>query len=319
MTGVHKKHRMASSSPVLHHACLLTSDVDTTLDFYRDMLGMEVVARACLKGSVNVAFLCDGTRSSDFYLKVLGPPFESWMKNIFEQQGPRLACYSFWVKDLHDWYESLRSENIDVVTEPAPFLTTTEMYFRDASGAIVGMTASIELERSGTGSAYMPGRKGLDYVLHHVSMICPSLEAQEKFYREALHLDTAHDNSGQGTVFMGDARLAADPSAMGPLLEIMGEKGFWDRERSLMERCGPSPDHISFLVQDVDAASRELASKQVDFQIAPMDYGDNRIAFFEDPNGVSVEIELPIWHSRLAKWRESRRSSGNPHSRQELS
>ena len=92
---------------------------------------------------------------------------------------------------------------------------------------------------------------------------------------------------------MADSSVIEDDTRFAPSLEFIGPPGLLPRETDFLQRYGPGIDHVSFIVPDVDAAYQELKSKGAKFHIDPVDSGVTRLAFFKDPNGVDIEIELP--------------------------
>ncbi|MFW5995902.1 MAG: VOC family protein, partial [Halanaerobiaceae bacterium] len=53
----------------------------------------------------------------------------------------------------------------------------------------------------------------------------------------------------------------------------------------------PGIKHFGFKVEDIDDVTRRLKEEEVKFTLDPLDAeGDVRIAFFQDPDGVLIEL-----------------------------
>ena len=73
----------------------------------------------------------------------------------------------------------------------------------------------------------------------------------------------------------------------------------WDQEEPY--DFGDAWGHFALKVSDVYATAEYLKSEGVEFirEAGPMNAGTRIIAFFKDPNGVDIEIMLPIPRNRL--------------------
>ena len=58
----------------------------------------------------------------------------------------------------------------------------------------------------------------------------------------------------------------------------------------------PEPDedvglkHLAFRVEDVDAVTEKLKAEGVNFTLEPLETDGVKLAFFQDPDGISIEI-----------------------------
>lgn len=52
-------------------------------------------------------------------------------------------------------------------------------------------------------------------------------------------------------------------------------------------------DHISFTVQDLDAAARRLDELRIPYRLSTVPSGFGRQAFLTDPNGIRIELTEP--------------------------
>ena len=278
----------------LHHVNILTPDVEGSIAFYRDRLGMCLAARHYQEGLFDIAFLRERSASTGFAIELVGPPFVGWMKEMYQQYGPMMDHFSFVTDDVDYWHEKLKARGCDIVMPPEPFLTVEEMYLRDACGVIVEIMSFLDPGFEPAVPPPVPGDGGLEYRLHHISILCHDIRSLERFYTDELGLTTVLEVREQGYIFMADAAFLADKDRAAPTIEIMGPPGIEPREAAFLQRYGPAVDHLCFTVDDVDAAHEELAAQGIQFDLEPVDYGGTRMAFFKDPNGVDIELLPPV-------------------------
>jgi catechol 2,3-dioxygenase-like lactoylglutathione lyase family enzyme len=290
-----KKKQQKEGQPMildLHHVDILTDDMEKSLEFYQEVLGMQLVFHND-EGGTELAFLADRAKTK-FYVELVGPPFIGFQDPLFKEHGPLMDHFSFLVEDADAWYEKLRSEGVDFITKPEEFLGFKEFFFYDASGTI----AEIMMLQDPSFIIAPPDgatlSDGVDYRLHHISITCRDVPELETFYLEKLGMRTVYENRDEGYIFLADPELINNKSREAPTLELMRPPGLWEREQAYLAKRGPGLDHLCFTVDDVDEAYKDLVSKGVNFDIEPMDYEDNRIAFFKDPNGVDIELMLPM-------------------------
>ncbi len=278
----------------LHHVNILTSDVEGSIAFYRDKLGMCLAARMYQEGLYDIAFLRDGPASVEFAIELVGPPFVGWMAEMFEKHGPLMDHFSFVTDDVDGWYEKLQASEVEFLMPPTPYLTVKEMYFRDACGAIVEVMEFLDPNLAVSMPQVSPS-SGLEYRLHHISIVCHDIPALEHFYAQELELTTIYEDREDGYIFMADpAVLLAGGDNIAPTIEIMGPPGIEPREEAFLAKYGPGIDHLCFTVNDVDAAYENLSAEGVHFDMEPADNWGTRVAFFKDPNGIDVELILPV-------------------------
>ena len=291
--------------PCLDHVSILTTEVETTTAFYREMLGMQLAARFYQAGAFDITFLADGTGSPHFSLEIIGLPFPDWMRSLYDKHGPVIDHLSFVVDNIEEWHKTLKARGAEFVMPPTYSLGVEEMFFRDASGVLVEMMAFEDSPPFEALASRSKGAGGFEYTLHHASVICRDLGATEKFYHDTVGMKTVFDARQEGCIFLGDATLLEEKARSVPMIEVFGPPGLWEREEAFLARRGPGIDHVSFLVDDVDAAYKAMVSKGIQFEIEPVDFGTNRVAFFKDPNGLYVEIEIPDLVKRLAEYRKT--------------
>lgn len=283
----------------LHHVSILTPDVEGSIAFYQEKLGMQLTARFYREDVFDIAFLTDGLASTAFSIEFVGPPFLDWMDELYKKHGPLMDHFCFLVDDVDAWYEKLNAKGVDIATPPGQFLTVKEMYFRDKCGVVAELMTFIDDSLVPSAPTKTTSNGGIEYRLNHISMMCHDLAASERFYREEFDLKTVMDRRDQGFILMADPVFMADETRDAPSLEIMGPEATWDREQTFLAEHGPGLDHLCFVVDDVEAAHEELVSKGVEFFAEPEKTNGNCLAWFLDPNGVQVELMLPIPRSQL--------------------
>jgi catechol 2,3-dioxygenase-like lactoylglutathione lyase family enzyme len=291
----------SSASIELHHVSILTDDVPGSISFYRDLLGMQLAGRFFQEGVMDIAFLRDGPGSTPFAIHLNAPPFPDWIEEIYGRQGPGLDHVAFVVDDLESWHTRLEGFGIEVLEAPSAFLGFHHFYFRDPAGMAVELQ-----ERSA--QTILPctrgrdqGAGGIAYLMNHVSMLCNALGELERFYIDALGMQTVFDWHDEGFVLVADPAFVTDRSRSAVTLEIMGSEAEWEREQTFLRDHGPGIDHLCFVVADVDAAYQTLRSRDVPFNYPPEDMDTNRVAFFKDPNQVDVELMMAIPRAHFLK------------------
>ena len=100
----------------LHHVDILTEDMGKSIEFYQNMLGMQLVFHSDA-GGTDVAFLADRA-DTNFYIELVGPPFIDFQDDFIKKHGPSFDHFSFLVDDADAWYEKLLPESVKFITEP---------------------------------------------------------------------------------------------------------------------------------------------------------------------------------------------------------
>jgi len=283
----------------VHHASILTKDIDESIAFYRENLGMRLTSRFHQEDGMDTAFLEDGPGSTPYGLQLVGPPFRGWMRDFFEKYGPSMDHHALLVENLEDWVPKLKSEGVDILETPCEFLSSRHMVFKDPSGTVVELV-------EGTHRAPQPGvtegpnsSTGIDYFINHSSILCNDLAELERFYNRVFGMKTVYDHRDLGYILVVDPAFQADSNREAATLEIMGPEAEYEREQAFLAEHGPGLDHLCFVVEDVDAAYRDLVARAVNFPYPPEDSEFNRLAFFKDPSGVDVELMRSIPRSRM--------------------
>ncbi len=110
--------------------------------------------------------------------------------------------------------------------------------------------------------------------LEEIARFTADVDAAVAFYQKFLGQDPASWRSGETATFMlGDAKL------------------FLHRAGGVGIPGGPrDEDHVSFAVEDVDAACEELRQAGIEVQVGPRDYYWGRSAYLRDPDGRLLEL-----------------------------
>jgi catechol 2,3-dioxygenase-like lactoylglutathione lyase family enzyme len=121
----------------------------------------------------------------------------------------------------------------------------------------------------------------------HVALKIADLDRSESFYRRHFGgevVDRGDATDGDGATAVNHITLdIADK-----LLYLFDEAPY--EAAGLVEDVPPGFLHYGFVVPDVDAAHDELHGSGVEFLMNPTTFGDLRIAFLRDPDGVRVEL-----------------------------
>jgi len=285
----------------LNHVGILTQDLEGSIAFYREKLGMKVAARFFQEGALDIALLRDGLASTRFSIEFIGPPFTGWRADLFAKLGPTLDHVAFLVDDVDAWHGELRRQGVKFLETPQSFLTDRRMSFQDPSGIVVEMMTHLDSADASLPAPEAVTGQGNEYRLDHVSMVGWDLDVEERFYVVSLGLTKLFERrkNGGGYIFLAYPLHRLDEGRYAANLEVMGPP-LWEREEIFLAERGPGVDHVCFVVDDVDAAHEQLASDGVPFTYEPVDFGANRIAYFKDPNGVDLELELPIRRRSLS-------------------
>lgn len=121
----------------------------------------------------------------------------------------------------------------------------------------------------------------------HVAVKTADLNASETFYRD--HFDGEVVDRGEAAD--GDGATAVNHVALD-----VADKLVYLFDEAPYEAAGLVGDvstgflHYGFVVPDVDTAHEELNESGVEFVMKPTTFGDLRIAFLTDPDGVRVEL-----------------------------
>jgi len=121
----------------------------------------------------------------------------------------------------------------------------------------------------------------------HVAIKAADLDASEAFYRQYF---------GADLVERGDAADGDGATAVTHVTLDVADKLVYLFDEAPYEAAGLVDDvptgflHYGFVVPDADAAHETLAADGVEFVMGPTTFGDLRIAFLTDPDGVRVEL-----------------------------
>lgn len=121
----------------------------------------------------------------------------------------------------------------------------------------------------------------------HVALKVADVERSLAFYRDGL---------GATVLERGDRTGAEDAEDVEYAVLSIGDKRLYLFDRAPYEAAGmvdPLPTgflHFGYVVDDVVTASEALAASGVEFIMAPTVFGDLKVAFFRDPDGVRVEL-----------------------------
>ncbi len=122
----------------------------------------------------------------------------------------------------------------------------------------------------------------MSYRLHHVHIICKSLEQMINFFTENF----------EATLIAMRKFGTAD----GASLDLQGSTinlRVAREDEDMLEDFSGKPygyDHIGIEVDNIDAKFEELKNKGFAFSIPPTDIEKIRIAFFDGPENITIEL-----------------------------
>ena len=122
----------------------------------------------------------------------------------------------------------------------------------------------------------------MNYLLHHVHLICKDLEGMINFFTNAL-----------GATLVARQKFG---TADGASLNLQGTTVNLRVAREDEVMVGDASqarfgyDHLGLQVDDVDAAFQDLKAKGFSFFIEPKDIPNLRVAFFRGPEDITIEL-----------------------------
>ena len=134
----------------IHHACFTVSDMERSIAFYRDLLGMTVLWDSVQAGVAYKGPVCDqitgcpGTEQHIVYLGIGGgilelveytPRGKSLENHKASDIGAAHVCFK--TDDINALYEKLQANNVTVHCSPQKGISLLVMYFRDPDGIIL--------------------------------------------------------------------------------------------------------------------------------------------------------------------------------------
>ena len=134
----------------IHHACFTVSNMEKSIVFYRDLLGMTVLwdsvqAGVEYKGSVCDKITgCPGTEQHIVYLGIGGgilelveytPTGKPLENHKASDTGAAHVCFKS--EDINALHEKLLANNVTVHCSPQKGISLLVMYFRDPDGIIL--------------------------------------------------------------------------------------------------------------------------------------------------------------------------------------
>ncbi|MEX1307925.1 MAG: VOC family protein [Eubacteriales bacterium] len=96
----------------IHHIAINTIDIDDSIRFYQDMLGLELTQRADM-GFCELVYMkiCDNEYLELFNLK------QNCKTEPVDENNNGLRHIAFDVENIEQWYESLKSKNAKFIDE----------------------------------------------------------------------------------------------------------------------------------------------------------------------------------------------------------
>ena len=145
------------------HVGLTVSDIDKSIKFYRDMLGLKYQGILTMEGKeTDLLFGRPNSKAKVAYLngsdEVMAPPVELIQFTDTEIKKDKADLFKtsiseicFAVKDIDKVYKHLTENGIECISAPQPFDFTKDgfgkskaIYFKDPDGIILELMESIE-------------------------------------------------------------------------------------------------------------------------------------------------------------------------------
>lgn len=121
----------------------------------------------------------------------------------------------------------------------------------------------------------------------HVAVKADDLDASEAFYR--THFDATVIERGDAAAGDGATAVAHVTLDIADKLVYLFDEAPYEAA-GLVDSLPPGFLHFGYVVPDVDAAYDRLTAADIPFVMDPTTFGDLRIAFLTDPNGVRIEL-----------------------------
>jgi catechol 2,3-dioxygenase-like lactoylglutathione lyase family enzyme len=155
---------MLSSVNVLDHISVTVSDMDRSLAFYRDLLGLKEVERHRLEGDT-ISTMAGKPEVVMQVVRLTAPDTPGVLLDLQQYLTPRGAVsnaqlgdvahahFCFGVPDLDEAYRELRSEGVDFVSEPVQFDlgwgVLDVVFMKDPDGFIIELVGTPQAKTSG--------------------------------------------------------------------------------------------------------------------------------------------------------------------------
>lgn len=112
---------------------------------------------------------------------------------------------------------------------------------------------------------------------------------EKKLSEIAFFTDKVAEMTDFYRIFLGQDPVSAWP---GGSIFMIGDVKLFIHEQYKPENKGDLPpfDHLAFTVADVDEATKELTTDQIEIDYAPQDYYWGRSAYLRDPAGHHIEL-----------------------------
>lgn len=305
------------------HFAIHVSDLERSLDFYVERLGLEVVTEFVEGGETTCAAV--GYPEALLNLAMLRLPGTRALMEVIEYQNPRGTpvdpdqanpgtCHiCFYVDDLVAAWTDLEAAGIESVSDgvidvlEGPMEGGKVIYCKDPDGIRIQFR---ETNTTLESTLRDPGQRGHTVPANefsHLGLHVRNLERSLEFYREQLGLkvvaeqlfqaDYLRQVVGQPKADINTATLRLPGSLPGTqsYLEVSEYQNVSGAPIDT-EHANPGTCHICFYVDDLlavwaklEAFGSELVSKRVvDLRDGPLAGG--KVIYVEDPDGIRVEL-----------------------------
>jgi catechol 2,3-dioxygenase-like lactoylglutathione lyase family enzyme len=279
-------------SASLDHVGVVVSNLETSMRWYTDVLGVTPVGEPYDAAESHIVFMSRG----NLEVQLIQQGDEGAPPCALESNDAGAMHVCVVTRDVDAEHERLLGLGIEPTTPPATLLEGTPiraMYLRDPDRVLVQI---LELPEDwphplGTSAAGV----------HHVGFTVTDLEASVDWYGRTLGLNPVawHDNGGEVVSKMFEVPGTQERAALLPTGECGLEVLVWNHPKGRGYSLQPTDVgaiHLAFVVDDV-AATRERLLDEDPTPLRTFDHGraSGRIGFnVGDPDGIQVELlQLP--------------------------
>jgi catechol 2,3-dioxygenase-like lactoylglutathione lyase family enzyme len=278
----------------VHHISITVSDIERSLAFYRDLLGLPVTGVVTLGGEngLVIHFLDAGNNALlelFSFTNAVAVPSDF----VYDDRQVGARHLAFKVEDVDAVAAHVRAAGVEFTLEPLDAVGGVRIaFFKDPDGTLVEIVAG-ELDYHVWGQPRLPvalpaagAPHGSALTYDHVALTVADLPVSLDFYQRVLGLPLL------GELHFGDARgfRIAYLQMGNSVLELFAyDVPTLPRYESAdIKTLGLK--HLALLVDDVDAVAGRLAAAGASITAPPGDVRGVRNCFFADPDGNVLEI-----------------------------
>ena len=187
--------------PTLHHAGILTEDLEGTVAFYQDILGMQVCSAPT---APNKRWMRDTTGASTIGLEIVGPPFTGSALESYDRCGVMRDHLAFMVADSAAWQQKVIDGGGESMGAPMESEGVLEANVRHPGGLVIQFLQFADPGAAPDFKGQLTAVSSDRYSLHHFSLSAPKLDPLLSFFEADLGMKIVLDQREECQVFMAD-------------------------------------------------------------------------------------------------------------------